>query len=88
MMTVGVRSGEGFSHEQQLNNSVFVHTSAEKLECFNLVPLVSAGRRLFRIRAYAQMRLLSLSPCACFHSVISQSADLLIAVGLGRSRQF
>ena len=41
MTTVEVRSGEGFSHEQQLNNSGFVSVRVEKLKCFKHALVVS-----------------------------------------------
>ena len=34
MTTVEVRSGEGFSHEQQLNNSGFVSVRVEEIRVF------------------------------------------------------
>ena len=62
--TVEGRSGEGFSREQQLNNSGFVSVSVEDIRAFQAY---ACGQRCDNeCRALAHMRKCAFPLCLCF----------------------
>ena len=85
MTTVEVQSGEGFSHEQQLNNSGFVSVRVEEIRVFQAC---TCGWRCdTKCRALAPTRKCAFFASVSVPEVSGCSVALSIAVGLRRSRR-